>query len=154
MIYAQCWSMIVKLLVIPCWLPLYYVAMTRARFPVSAVWKKQKMFLSHPSVKVSIMGSLRDREVASRPQTTRARISNPVSGGQCHLNHLTMDGAGKTTRPVQLVPPEGTPPPSDFMNNDEWQHELYELVARIEQCQHIKQEIHLVTTLSSWIFLE
>ena len=27
------------------------------------------------------------------------------------------------------------------MNNDEWQHELYELVVRIEQCQHIKQEI-------------
>ena len=34
-----------------------------------------------------------------------------------------------------------TAPPSDFMNNDEWQHELYELVARIEQCQHTKQEI-------------
>ena len=29
----------------------------------------------------------------------------------------------------------------EFMNNDEWQHELYELVARIEQCQHTKQEI-------------
>ena len=27
------------------------------------------------------------------------------------------------------------------MNNDEWQHELDELVARIEQCQHTKQEI-------------
>ena len=25
----------------------------------------------------------------ARPQTARARISNPVSGGQCHLNHLT-----------------------------------------------------------------
>ena len=37
------------------------------------------------------MGSLRDREVArARPQTARARISNPVSGGQCHLNHLTI----------------------------------------------------------------
>ena len=35
----------------------------RVRFPVSAVWKKQKMFLSHPRVKVSIVGSLRDREV-------------------------------------------------------------------------------------------
>ena len=34
------------------------------RFPVSAVWKKQKMFLPHPRVKVSIVGSLRDREVA------------------------------------------------------------------------------------------
>ena len=28
-------------------------------------WKKQKMFLPHPRVKVSIAGSLRDREVAS-----------------------------------------------------------------------------------------
>ena len=34
------------------------------RFPVSAVCKKQKMFLPHPRVKVSIVGSLRDREVA------------------------------------------------------------------------------------------
>ena len=31
---------------------------------VSAVWKKQKLFLPHPRVKVSIVGSLRDREVA------------------------------------------------------------------------------------------
>ena len=34
------------------------------RVVVSAVWKKQKMFLPHPRVKVSIAGSLRDREVA------------------------------------------------------------------------------------------
>ena len=33
-------------------------------YEVSAVWKKQKMFLTHPRVKVSIVGSLRDREVA------------------------------------------------------------------------------------------
>ena len=26
----------------------------------------------------------------ARPQTTRARISNPVSGEQCHLTHLTI----------------------------------------------------------------
>ena len=26
----------------------------------------------------------------ARPHTVRARISNPVSGGQCHLNHLTI----------------------------------------------------------------
>ena len=31
---------------------------------LSAVSKKQKMFLLHPRVKVSIVGSLRDREVA------------------------------------------------------------------------------------------
>ena len=34
------------------------------RYPVSAVWKKQKMFLPHPRVKASIVGSLRNREVA------------------------------------------------------------------------------------------
>ena len=36
----------------------------RVRFPVSAIWKKQKMFLPHPRVKVSIVWSLCDREVA------------------------------------------------------------------------------------------
>ena len=36
----------------------------RVRFPVLAVWKKQKMFLPHPRVKVSIVWSLRYREVA------------------------------------------------------------------------------------------
>ena len=38
-----------------------------ARFPVSAVWKKQTNFLPHPRVKVSIVGSLRDRKVACSP---------------------------------------------------------------------------------------
>ena len=33
------------------------------RFPVTTVWKKQK-FLPHPLVKLRIVGSLRDREVA------------------------------------------------------------------------------------------
>ena len=55
------------------WLPLYkggwlaplpFTPESGVRFPVSAVWKKQKMFLPHPRVKVSIVGSLRDREVA------------------------------------------------------------------------------------------
>ena len=148
-------------------------ARVRGSVPGLGVLKK-KMFLPHPRVKVSIVGSLRDREVAcsaSDPQgsnfescvwrtvssqsshhpqevilaqfslyvhkggikpdsfhlseyislsrfnsfrwkklylnfcqlfmkykifaisfvkTARARISNPVSGGQCHLNHLTI----------------------------------------------------------------
>ena len=47
------------------WLaPLPFTPEFGVRFPVSAVWKKQKMFLPHPRVKVSIVGSLRDREVA------------------------------------------------------------------------------------------
>ena len=46
------------------WLaPLPFTPEFGVRFPVSAVWKKQ-MFLPHPRVKVSIVGSLRDREVA------------------------------------------------------------------------------------------
>ena len=52
--------------------------------------KETKMFLPHPRVKVSIVGSLRDREVACSASDRRARISNPVSRGQCHLNHLTI----------------------------------------------------------------
>ena len=36
----------------------------KVQSPVSAVWKETKVFLPHPRVKVSIMGSLRDREVA------------------------------------------------------------------------------------------
>ena len=42
-------------------------------------------------MKVSIVGSLRDREVAcSASETARARISNPVSGGQCHLKDFIL----------------------------------------------------------------
>ena len=36
--------------------------------------KETKMFLPHPRLKINNVGSL----------------SNPVSGGQCHLNHLTI----------------------------------------------------------------
>ena len=46
------------------WLaPLPFTPEFGVRFPDSAVWKKLKMFLPHPRVKVSIVGSLRDREV-------------------------------------------------------------------------------------------
>ena len=50
--------------------------------------KETKMFLSHPRVKVSIVGSLRDREVACSASDRQG--SNPLSGGQCHLNQLTI----------------------------------------------------------------
>ena len=54
--------------------------------------KETKLFPPHPRVKVSIVGSLRDREVAYSASDRQflARISNPVSGGQCHPNHLTI----------------------------------------------------------------
>ena len=51
--------------------------------------KETKMFLPHP-VKVSIVGSLGDREVACSASDRQGSNSNPVSGGQCHLNHLTI----------------------------------------------------------------
>ena len=44
--------------------PLPFTPEFGVRFPVSAVWKKQKKFLPHPRVKVNIVGSHRDREVA------------------------------------------------------------------------------------------
>ena len=63
-------------------------ARVRGSVPGLGGLKETKMFLPHPRVKVSIVGSLCDREVAC--STARVRISNPVSGGQCHLNHLTI----------------------------------------------------------------
>ena len=52
--------------------------------------KNKKMFLPHPRVKVSIVGSLHDREFACSASDRQGRISNPVSGVQCHLTHLTI----------------------------------------------------------------
>ena len=65
-------------------------ARVRGSIPGLGGLKETKMFLPHPRVKVSIVGSLRDREVACSASDRRARISNPVSGGQYHLNHLTI----------------------------------------------------------------
>ena len=61
---------------------------SRGSVPGLGGLKETKMFLPHPRVKVSIVGSLRDREVAC--SASEFRISNPVSGEQCHLNHLTI----------------------------------------------------------------
>ena len=52
---------------IHCWWhyrPLPFALEFGVRFPVSAFLKETKMFLSHPRVKVSIVGTLCDREVA------------------------------------------------------------------------------------------
>ena len=56
-------------------------ARVRGSVPGLGGLKERKMFLPHPRVKVSIVGSLRDREVACSASDRRARISNPVSGG-------------------------------------------------------------------------
>ena len=65
-------------------------ARVRGSVPGLGGLKETKMFLPHPRVKVSIVGSLRDREVACLASNRQGSISNPVSGGQCHLNHLTI----------------------------------------------------------------
>ena len=50
-------------------------------------FKETKKFLLCSLVNIfSIVGNLRRRDLCcARPQTTRARILNPASGGQCHL---------------------------------------------------------------------
>ena len=54
--------------------------------------KETKMLLPHPRVKVSIVGSLRDREVAcSASDRQGSNFESCVwRRGQCHLNHLTI----------------------------------------------------------------
>ena len=44
------------------------------------------MFLPHQRVKLNIVGSLHDREVACSASDRQG--SNPFSGGQCHKNRL------------------------------------------------------------------
>ena len=63
-------------------------ARVRGSVPGLGGLKETKMFLPHPRVKVSIVGSLRDREVACSASDRQG--SNSVSRGQCHLNHLTI----------------------------------------------------------------
>ena len=65
-------------------------ARVRGSVPGLGGLKETKMFLPHPRVKVSIVGSLRGREVACSASDRQGSNSNPVSGGQCHLNHLTI----------------------------------------------------------------
>ena len=52
------------------------------------VSKKQNVSSTLTRKDSILCGNLHDREVAC--STLRARISNPVSGGQCHLIHLTI----------------------------------------------------------------
>ena len=56
-------------------------ARVRGSFPGLGGLAETEMFIPHSLVKLSIVGSLRER---------RARISILVSGGQCHLTHLTI----------------------------------------------------------------
>ena len=61
-------------------------AWVRVSFPGLGGLKEAKMFLPHPRVELSIVGSLRDREVACSALNRQG--SN--FGGQCYLIHLTI----------------------------------------------------------------
>ena len=60
--------------------------------PHSGLLVSKKQNVSSPLTrKDSILwGAFLDERYRVWPQTSRARISNPVSGGQCHLTHLTI----------------------------------------------------------------
>ena len=64
-------------------------ARVRSSIPgLGGLKENKKVFLPHPRVKVSIVGSLRDREVACLA-SDRSNFESYVFG-QCHLNHLTI----------------------------------------------------------------
>ena len=65
-------------------------ARVRGSVPGLGGLKETKMFLPHPGVKVSIVGSLRDREVACSVSDRQDSNFESFAGGQCHLNHLTI----------------------------------------------------------------
>ena len=65
-------------------------ARVRGSVPGLGGLKETKMFLPHPRVKVSILGSLCDQEVACSASDRQGSNFESVSGGQCHLNHLTI----------------------------------------------------------------
>ena len=54
------------------------------------VSKKQNGFFPLTCKDLILWGTSVTERQRARPQTARARISNPVSGGQCHIIHLTI----------------------------------------------------------------
>ena len=65
-------------------------ARARGSFSCLGGFKETKMFLPHPLVKLSIVGSLCDREVSCSDSDLQGLNFEPVSRGQCHLTHLTI----------------------------------------------------------------
>ena len=52
--------------------------------------KETKKILPYPRVKLSIVGSLRDREIACSASDRQGFNFKPMPEGQCHLIHLTI----------------------------------------------------------------
>ena len=67
------------------WPPLWH-SNSKEQNVSSPLTRKDSIFWG----KVSIAGSLRDREVVCSASDRHGRILNPVSGGLCHLIHLTI----------------------------------------------------------------
>ena len=65
-------------------------ARVRGSFLGLGGFKETKKILPHPLVKLSIVGSLCDRKVACSDSDLQGLNFEPVSGGQCHLTHLTI----------------------------------------------------------------
>ena len=65
-------------------------ARVRGSVPGLGGLKETKLFLPHPRVKVSIAGSLRDREVACSASDRQGSNFESCVWEQCHLNHLTI----------------------------------------------------------------
>ena len=63
--------------------------------------KETQISLPHPRVKLSIVGSIRDREVACSASDRQGRISNSVYVGQCHL--FISPSSGGSPGPVQPI---------------------------------------------------
>ena len=61
-----------------------YHARVRGSFPGLGLKKKKKKFLPHPLVKLSIVGSLRDREVACSASDRQELLHHPA-----HLRHMS-----------------------------------------------------------------
>ena len=65
-------------------------ARARGSVPGLGDLKESKLFLPHPRVKLSIMGSLRDREVACSASDRQGANLESCVWRKCHLIHLTI----------------------------------------------------------------
>ena len=67
------------------------MVVVRGSFPGVGGLKVPQIFLLHPLVILSIMGSLLGRGIAcSASDLQGLNFEDPVSGGLCHLTHLTI----------------------------------------------------------------
>ena len=75
-----------------CWSNVWLMLVQRRRrwTNIKPTLGQRLLFSGYLLVWGSLLWGASVTERRARPQTARARISNPVSGGQCHLTHLTI----------------------------------------------------------------